>query len=581
MPTENLLEEFPPVSTEAWEAAIARDLKGADYEKKLVWRTPEGMAVRPYYRAADTSGMDWTQAAPGAFPYARGAQADAGWRIRETIQENDAEKTNHAACAAVAAGAEEIAFGKIALRSQAAIALLLANLSEIPVRFESADEKLVGSLKAYLKESPRTASISTALNPLDHLEFAAEMLASLPQRFVPFTIDGAKFEAAGATAVEEIGFTLAEGVEFLAEIEKRGIDINRAAAVLEFDFAMGGSYFFDIAKLRAFRMLWARVVESFGGSKQAAQARIAARTSRWDKTIYDPHVNILRTTTQAMAAVLGGADAVSILPFDDCYREPDEASRRLARNTQLLLKREAFFARVADPGGGSYCLESITGFLADAAWKRMQETEKRGGFSKAGEWIADSLKQSMAAREKAVASRRRVFVGTNQYANPQEKALPRIDATRIGSGHRGPRAYETLRLRSERHAAAGGKIPRLLLAEIGDAKMRAARSGFASNFFACAGFEIAVRRFKTVDEIAATEADLIVLCSSDPEYAALAAELISKLKALGRATPLIVAGNPENAEELRAAGVQDFVHIRSNPIEVLTEWQDRLGISRG
>jgi methylmalonyl-CoA mutase len=246
----------------------------------------------------------------------------------------------------------------------------------------------------------------------------------------------------------------------------------------------------------------------------------------------------------------------------------------------LLLKHEAWLNRVADAGGGSYYLETLTDFLAREGWKRMQRIEARGGYRKASAEgaIRRMLDQSLAAREQAVAARRRVIVGTNQYANRAERALGRIDKQRMNETRRGARAYEELRLRTERHAAQGDKTPRVLLAEIGDVKMRAARANFAANFFACAGFEIAARRFKKAREIAAAEGDLIVLCSADREYAALAAELMPKLKALGRETPVIVAGNPENAVEVAAAGIAGFVHARSEPLEVLAKWQRRLGI---
>jgi methylmalonyl-CoA mutase len=200
---------------------------------------------------------------------------------------------------------------------------------------------------------------------------------------VPFTIHGAEFAEAGATAVEEIGFTLAAGVDYLAALAEREVDVNCAAAALEFSFAVGSNYFFEIAKFRAFRMLWARAIESFGGTHEAAKARIAARTLGWNKTVYDPCVNILRATTEAMAAVLGGADTVTVTPFDACYKAPDEASRRLARNTQLLLKHEAWLGRVADPGGGSYALETITDSLAREGWRIFQDIEAHGGFRKA------------------------------------------------------------------------------------------------------------------------------------------------------------------------------------------------------
>jgi methylmalonyl-CoA mutase len=327
-------------------------------------------------------------------------------------------------------------------------------------------------------------------------------------------------------------------------------------------------------------MLWARVVESFGGMAESARARIHARTSRWNKTIYDPHVNVLRATTEAMSAILGGADSVTVAPFDECYKTPDEASRRLARNTQIILKQEALLAHVADAGAGSYCLEVITDFIAQAGWKSMQRIEADGGYRKAmadGQ-LSKTLEESLAAKVKAVTLRRRVFTGTNQFANPSEMALDRIDPACLAGKLRGAQGYEVLRLRTERHAAITGKTPRVLLAEFGDVKMRSARSNFAADFFACAGFEIVTRKIQSADEIAAVNADLIVLCGSDLEYLGMATDLALKLKSLGRSTPVVVAGNPDSAQQLRVVGVADFIHIKCNPIEVLTSWQQQLGI---
>ena len=217
--------------------------------------------------------------------------------------------------------------------------------------FKLPASRFFASLIERSRERKDLQSISTGWNPLTNPEFAAEVIRTAPPALVPFTLDGSEFEEAGATAVEEIGFTLAAGVDFLAEMQSRGIDVDRAAASVTFSFAIGSNYFFQIAKFRAFRMLWARAVESFGGTDESAKAHIHARTSRWNETIYDPHVNVLRATTEAMSAVLGGADSVTVAPFDECYRRPDEASRRLARNTQIILKQEALLARVADPGG--------------------------------------------------------------------------------------------------------------------------------------------------------------------------------------------------------------------------------------
>ncbi len=577
---EHLLEEFPPVSTAEWEAAIARDLKGADYEKRLIWRSEEGLAVKPYYRAEDLKGLANVDAPPGAFPYRRGGRTTGDWQIREEIDAADVESANRAACDAIAAGAEEIAFSGLLVERASELDVLLANLDEIPIHFERAGERLVRLLAEWIGKGRTAARISTGCAAPASIGFAAEVIGAAPDRFVPFTVHGEAFEEAGATAQEEVGFTLAAGVDFVAAMQKRGANVKRAAAALEFSFAMGSNYFFQIGKLRAFRMVWARAIESFGETRSGARARIAARTSRWNKTVYDPHVNILRATTEAMAAVLGGADSVTVAPFDACYKRPDKASRRLARNTQLLLRHEAWMGRVADAAGGSYYVEALTDFLAREGWKRMQEIEARGGYRKAQAdgSIAQALERSMATREKAVALRRRVLVGTNQFANPAERALGRVETVRMNETRRGAQPYEELRLRTERHAALTGLTPRVLLAEVGDVKMRMARSNFAANFFACAGFETVTRRFRKATEIAAADGDLIVLCSADAEYAAIAAELMPKLRELRPTTPVIVAGTPEDAEQLAAAGIADFVHVRSNPVEVLTKWQERMGI---
>ena len=582
MTAPRLLEEFPPVATADWEAAIARDLKGADYEKELIWHTDEGIAVKPYYRAEDLKERSGLDSRPGEFPYRRGAKRSGEWKIREEIEAETAAEANREACAAVRAGAEEIAFTRLAVRSGAELDTFLANLDVIPVHFEVADRILIEAIldRASQRKSATAGAISIGCDPLADTDVAAQLLARAPCGFQPFTIDAARFEEDGANSVEEVGFALAAGFETLAEMDVRGAGADRAAAGIQFRFAIGANFFFQIAKLRAFRLLWSRVVECFGGSAGAARAHIVARTSRWNETVYDPHVNILRATTEAVSAAIGGADSIVVAAFDECYKAPDEASRRLARNTQLLLRHEAVLGRVADPAGGAYYIEALTDSIAREAWKLLQEIEAGGGFTvlRTNGWIAERLARSQAIREKAVAMRRRAFVGTSLFANPAEHAIERIDFEHMNAGHRATRAYEQLRLRSERYLMAGGRAPGILLAEIGDAKMSAARSSFAANFFACAGLKTSVRQFECAGDIAGAGTDLIVLCSSDAEYERITAELMREMKTLNRNTPVIVAGNPASAEALRSLGVAGFVHVRSNPIEVLTEWQERLGL---
>jgi methylmalonyl-CoA mutase len=580
MANSSFLSEFPAVSTEAWERAIHEDLKGADYAEKLIWHTAEGIDVRPYYRMEDLAVLTFCEAVPGEFPYVRGVRSTGGWRIREEVDAVDPEEANIAARCAVKAGAEEISFCAAAIQNSSDLGILLANLGEIPVHFEKIGHHVVDLLIERLARRQNGASISAGLNWSTDVDASADLIVRTPATLVPFTIRVDELQDSGATAVEEVGYALASGVDFLAEMNDRGVAADRVGDSVTFSFAMGPDFYMQIAKLRAFRMMWAQAVAIFGGSRERAKARIYARTSRWNRTLYDPYVNMLRGTTEAIAAILGGADSLYVAPFDACYRAPDEFSRHLARNTQLILKHEAFLARVADPGGGSYCLESLTDAIASKAWKLLQDIEASGGYRKAKEAgvIVRMLEERAAVRDKAVTARRRVLTGTNRFADASERALGRIDGAHAPDLRRAAQSFEQLRLRTERHAMETGKTPRVLLAEIGDAKMRSARSNFAADFLACAGFNIYTGRFEDAQQIAASDAGLIVLCSSDAEYLPIATELLAKLNARSVATPVIVAGNPETSEQLKAAGVSDFVHLRTNPIEFLTKLERQMGI---
>jgi methylmalonyl-CoA mutase len=446
-----LKDDFPPVPAALWDAAIRKDLKGADYDKKLVWRTAEGIAVRPFYRSED---VDALEGRPGTVP--RPWEAD-----------------------------EELAIPAGAIR---------------------ADE----------------------------------------------------LHEAGANAVQELGYTLAAGVE---RLDRLSADLapNEAAREIEFVFAIGPAYFIEIAKLRAARLLWAQAVAAFGGA--AGGMRLHARTSRRDKSIYDVYTNLLRATTEALSAAIGGCERL--------YVEPFGFDPHLAINVQRILREEAHIDAVADPGGGSYYIEALTDALAREAWKLFQQVEAEGGYGKAVESgsVARAMEASRAALAKAAALRRRTLVGVNNYPDLKEKDP--AGAPPAGAGFRLAEPFERIRERTRRHARKAGRYPKVLLVQRGDLKMRMARANFSLNFFGCADFDI-----EESADYAGAAADLIVLCSSDLEYLALAREVCPKVTA-----PVIVAGNPKDqVDALRAAGVQGFVHVGSDAVQTLTEWQDRLGM---
>ena len=552
------LAEFPPVSTEQWDEVVRKDLKGAAPKTKL------------YYRAEDLRGLEYVDSAPGQFPYMRGTRGDNAWRIRAVVHDPAGAQT------ALDAGADEICF----VLGEQNIDEVLEALPRSAVHFE-AGARAAEVLEALARRPVSSGSVD--YEPLTDFDRAVTLIRAVhTPRFRPVTIRAHRFSEAGSTIVQELGFALAEGVEIVAQLTDRGLTPDDAAQAMAFSFAIGSNYFMEIAKLRAARTVWARAVESFqlcgadlqvcaGPPGPAAKMTIYARTSHWTKTIYDPHVNLLRSTTEAMAAAVGGVDALQVEAFDEPYRALDESASRLARNTQLILKQEAWLDRSVDPAGGSYYLEVLTDSLAHEAWNLFQQIEAAGGFLKYSESgaLEGDIAKSRADREAAVGTRRTAIVGTNQYPNLQERMLPRIE--REDPAPRAARIFEEIRLRTERQAARTGHTPRFLLLEAGDPKMRKARSGFIANFFGCAGFEIQIADALTGDP------DAIVLCSSDPEYAALAPRVIQELRDAGKATPVIVAGNPaDSIEQLKKAGVADFVHVRSNTAEVLHAWQERL-----
>ena len=352
----------------------------------------------------------------------------------------------------------------------------------------------------------------------------------------------------GATAAQEVAYVLAQGAERLAAGQR----------VTTLGFAIGSNHFMEIAKLRAARLLWPGVASAFGAS---VDVRIHARTAGENKTLYDPSVNLLRVTTEALSAVLGGCDSLTV---SACGFHP-----HLAENVQHILREESHLDKVSDPGAGSYYIEALTDAVAAEAWTLFQEIERAGGWAacQASGAIKAALSSSCARKEQAVATRKRVLVGTNNYPNLAERAPEACWLTEVGWRLAEP--FEAIRRRTERHAAAIGRTPRVLLLERGDLKMRKARAAFCANLFGCAGFDI-------VSSETLADADLVVLCSADAEYLEIAREVVAQATA-----PVVVAGNPkEHLEALGAAGVAGFVHAGSNAVETLTEWQERLRMEK-
>jgi methylmalonyl-CoA mutase len=418
--------------------------------------------------------------------------------------------------------------------------------------------------------------------------------------FRVINVSGNTFANAGSTIVQELAFSLASGADYLAELTDRGISIDKIVPRMQFTFAVGSNYFFEIAKMRAARLLWSKIVEQFKPENKDSQKMfIHATTLNWNKTVYDAHVNLLRTTTEAMSAIIGGIDSLAVAPFDVAYKASDDFSRRIARNQQIVLKEESYMNKIVDPAAGSYYIESITDQIASAAWALFKEVEELGGFMKAVQknFIQDSIETVRKKKEDDIANRKVTILGTNQYPNPNETALDKIQEEEATTGKvdgkgnykklefsRAAEELEEIRLATEIFVNEGNPMPKVFLFTIGNLAMRKARASFATNFFRIAGYEIIDNPgFKTVDEgvkaAIDSKAEVIVICSSDDEYPEFAPAIAKAIKEKASERTVILAGYPkEIIDLLKAAGVDDFIHIKTNTLNFLQKIQRYLGV---
>lgn len=613
MADEKLFTEFPPISTEEWEATINKDLKGADYEKKLVWRTDEGFNVRPYYRAENLEEIDYLNTLPAEFPYTRGTKSDSNqWDIVQEVEEADPAKANAIAVDALKRGATCIAFNANNVETAEDLATLLkgVDLTKAGVQFNHVKSylDLMHHFLNYIEENKYDKhEISGCINfdplvyRLKHNKFyfsqeedmmqAVELLNLVEDmpKFKLINVNGITLHNAGSTIVQELGYTLALANEYLSFCTEQGIKIEKVASRMQLTLSVGSNYFMEIAKLRAARLLWSTMVNQYNPACQCAyKIHINTVASTWNKTLYDPYVNMLRSTTEGMSAVIGGSDAIALQPFDVAYKESDEFSRRISRNVQVLLKEEAFMDRVVDPAAGSYYIETLTNSIAEHAWKLFQGVEANGGALKAIEdgSLQSEIEKSCQKRDMDIATRRYILLGTNQYPNINEKMADKIERIVKDENpglktYRGALAFEEIRLATEKYAASNHR-PKVYLLKLGNLAMRQARAGFITNFFGCAGYEIVEPAgFATVEEgvaaVAACQPDIIAVCSSDEEYATLGVEAATQCKEQFPNTPFIVAGNPtDSIEALKTAGADDFIHVRTNILESLKSYNQQL-----
>ena len=627
---EKLFSDFPPVSTQEWMDKITVDLKGADFEKKLVWKTNEGFKVKPFYRQEDLEGLKTTEGLPGQFPYIRGNRKDDNtWFIRQNIRVESAEEANAKALDILNKGVDSLGFSirKKDLSPEFIRTLLKDICCEcVELNFSTCQGhtvQLAEMLTDYFREKgydPTKLQGSVNYDPMEKMMQKGKDLSKfidnarrLVEIFAPYpkfrclAVNSLLLNNAGAYIYQELGYALAWGNEYLSQLTEAGVPAALAAKKIKFNFGISSNYFMEIAKFRAARMLWANIVKEYkpvcprtdcqntgadGTCYCACKMAAHAETSSFNLTIFDAHVNLLRTQTEAMSASLAGVDSITVTPFDKAYETPNDFSERIARNQQLLLKEEAHFNRIVDPAAGSYYIENLTASIAQQAWELFLKVEDEGGMLKAVESgsVQEAVNASNKARHEAVSKRKEILLGTNQYPNFNEKAGEKAPVEAkccCGGNHdscekpfatlnfdRAASQFEALRLQTEK----SGKRPKAFMLTIGNLAMRQARAQYSCNFLACAGYEVIDNLgFPTVEEgveaAMKANADIVVICSSDDEYAEYA---VPAFKALNGRAMFIVAGAPACMDDLKAAGIENFIHVRVNVLETLKEFNAKL-----
>ena len=609
--TENkkLFDMFAPVTPEEWRAKAEVDLKGADFDKKMVWRTNEGFNVQPLYRRVDIEGLKATDSLPGQYPFVRGTRTNGAWRVRQNIKVADVAQANAKILDILNKGINSLGL-KLPKDGDVNLAALLAgvdlkkvevNIACCPLKAVEVARQLVELVKGAKAEEEFEGSI--AFNPFkrmlkhgvafpgDIVEVASELLHVVEpvKKLRVFSVDSLLLNNAGAYIYQELGYALAWGNEWMAKMTEAGFTADEVAHRIKFNMGVSNVYFMEIAKFRAGRQLWAQIVNQYKPECACAgKMKVNAETSRFNQTIYDSYVNLLRSQTEAMSAALAGVDSIVVTPFDAPYKPSDDFSERIARNQQILLKEESHLDKVVDPAGGSYYVEMLTASLAQEAWKLFLDVEDKGGFEaelNAGN-ITAAINATAAARMDKVAKRREQLLGTNQFPNFTERVADKLGerpACKCCCAHdeegavtlnrkRLASQFEDLRLATE-HAQ---RAPKAFMLTIGNLAMRLARAQFACNFFACAGYELIDNNgFKTVEEgINAAmdkQADIVVLCSSDDEYAELIPQAV---ELLADRAELVLAG-PET-DDFKALGIKHFINVRSNVLGTLKAFNDKL-----
>ncbi len=469
-----LKKDFPSPTYDEWKEKVEKDLKGASFDKKLITKTIEGISLNPIYTRESLQKNSLLDQYPGSGS-TRATNAagyfNSEWLINQRIELSDADEFNTALKDALNRGQNSIYISldkasKLGLDADYAETndvgnggLSISGLSSLSRSLDGIDitkypifistgfssVPFISILSAYCKRnnidiSKLTGSVEA--DPIGYWALEGELpvpvnsaisgiktsldwkIKNAP-KLKTCNVSSLPYVNSGANGVQELAFMLATTAEYLRKLIDLGANINDAAQNIKVTLGIGSSFFPEVSKFRAAKVLWKNLISAFGGNKKSQAINIFAISSQFNKTKFDPYVNMLRTTTETFSAIMGGIDSLQVAPFDSVFSTPDDFSRRIARNTQIILKEEAHFGNTIDPAGGSYFVENLTEKIAKKAWKKFQQIEKNGGMieSLKNNFIQNDIEEVYTERAKLIAKRKSVIVGTNMYANPTEELL--------------------------------------------------------------------------------------------------------------------------------------------------------------
>ncbi len=641
-------DEFSVPTYEEWKEAAIAALKGAPFDKKMYTKTYEGITLQPIYTLADVENNAQAQTMPGATDYLRGTNAGGyianPWKIAQGIDAVDPAEFNKLAKYELEKGATAVTVElskatkqgvaytaetegrgvaiqdaedvKVAMDGITAPVYAAAGASALPLLnlFKEAGVEVTGCIGA----DPIGALLADGCLPCSLeqlLDEMAETVKGAAAGLKVINIDGTVYGNGGASAVQETAYAFATAAYYIKALQEKGLTVDEVAQKMVFSFAVGSNFFMEIARLRAAKVVWAQIVRELGGNEESQKIDIFARTSAFTKTVYDPYANLLRTTTEAFSAVVGGINALQVAPFDEPIGPADTQSLRYARNQNLLFAKEFGMEYTVDPAGGSFYVETLTAQVIEAVQALYAEVAAAGIVEavKAGT-VQAAVAAVLEERFKNLQVRKDVAVGNNMYANTIEQLIVKdltaqdaakaaaaaagktaladaraalnkgeaVTATAIGA-RRWVEQFEAMRMATEA-AAAAGKTVNVFLTNFGPIPKHKGRADFSRGFFEVANFNVIGNDgFPTAEEAAAAAiesgADVAVICGTDDVYPEIVPVIAQAIKAAKPEMKVVVAGAPgENKEAFDAAGVDTYVHVGANCYQILKAIQEERGI---